>query len=241
MRLRSRMLPGMIPLLLCLFTGSVVMAADIDPALNDLLRPKEVVYELNKVPKGIFVNAFMIKSRNNKIRQRRLFSGRPLERLSLEKASLILLDFPPDDALRSRLEEEPRAGSRIISRGVALGLWEPDGIYEGKDGLLFSWKVPARIEGIWRMTIQREENEFPMVLWLCQKFQKAGGMISGPDGRLMVEQAVIEGTRVRFAATSPNEEGFIVRWFEGFIHQGSISGQVSSAAGVDSWVAGRIN
>ncbi len=119
-------------------------------------------------------------------------------------------------ALRPRLLEQLRPGTRIVSYEFHLGDWLPDrrvpednrNLHEisGEDeGLpyVFQWTVPARVAGSWRLAAGGDALE----LRLTQSFQQVAGDAAAEGGVSALTVAPLQGTRIRMTGTLRRDAG----------------------------------
>lgn len=119
--------------------------------------------------------------------------------------------------LRPRLLAELRPGARVVSHAFDMGDWRPDVAARVGGAKLYLWRVPARIEGDWRLV---EPGRSPARLLMHQHFQDVGGTLIRDGRRLPLTDTRLDGDRLRFAV----DDGSARRTYEGVVRGGAISG-----------------
>lgn len=130
--------------------------------------------------------------------------------------------------LRPRLLAELRPGARIVSHMFDMGDWRPDATARVGGSRLHLWRVPARIEGEWRLT---EPGERPARLRLHQHFQDVGGTLIRDGVARPLTDTRLDGDRLRFAAG----DGPARRVYEGVVRGAAIT----TASPAARWRASR--
>ena len=128
-----------------------------------------------------------------------VFRRKDLFRTPIYEASVITLYLLPriNLELRPRLLTELRPGSRIVSHAFHMGDWRPEADEELDGRRIFLWIVPAVAGGSWSLT---EADGSMSVLEIEQRFQDLTGTLTGANGVLALQQAVLRGTRLSFTA-----------------------------------------
>lgn len=113
--------------------------------------------------------------------------------------------------LKSRILEELRPGTRIVSHDFDMGHWEADQRIAVHDALLFLWIVPAPVAGNW--TLNTDEKEYR--LELQQQFQKVSGKawINGESAVLQTAQLQGNHLELWVQAVDADEPDHIVARF----------------------------
>src|SRR5690606_28378652 len=91
----------------------------------------------------------------------------------VSQASVVTLYLYPEInlALRPRLLNELRPGTRVLSNSFDMGEWEPDvhDLTARSSGGILMWIVPAEVAGDWRVELGDEQR---FDLNATQRFQK---------------------------------------------------------------------
>lgn len=103
--------------------------------------------------------------------------------------SLYLLDLV-NLALRPRLLDELRPGTRIVSHAFQMGDWKADQQHHSAGINIYKWIVPAKIAGIWEW--QTDEGDNYRVA-LTQKYQTVTGSVWINDQAAVLTQALLCG------------------------------------------------
>lgn len=121
----------------------------------------------------------------------------------VSQASVVTLYLYPEInlALRPRLLNELRPGTRVLSNSFDMGEWEPDvhDLTARSSGGILMWIVPAEVAGDWRVELGDEQR---FDLNATQRFQKVSLRLAGTDGPLAIRSVRLRGDRLEFAATA---------------------------------------
>lgn len=128
----------------------------------------------------------------------------------ISKASVLTVYLLPRFVLelRSKMLNELKPGSRVVSHDYSLGDWDPDNavtfdspekevINGSSTTSLFYYVVPARVAGTWRLALPDGAGERSAELSLTQSYQKVSGSAGGPKGRAL-SHASLRGDRLEF-------------------------------------------
>lgn len=121
----------------------------------------------------------------------------------------ILLDMPP--------------GTRVVSNSFDMEDWQSDEMVE-VDGACttwcraYKWIVPAKVEGNWKIGNQQ--------LALKQTFQMLEGSLRGNGRTMAIEDARLEGARIRFSVGKQRYVGQV----DGDTIRGTIDGKTAWSA-----------
>jgi len=115
------------------------------------------------------------------------------------QASVVTLFMPPDFNRKIRpvlLAMKP--GTRVVAFNFGMDDWQPDdSVYvDAQRGML--WRVPARVDGNWRLTFDTAESA-TYTLHLEQKFQKVAGHLTIGDVQLTLWDLRFDVDRLRFS------------------------------------------
>lgn len=175
------------------------------------------------------------------VEQRVTFLNEDLFNVDLREADAVTLYLLPNVnvKLRPKLLQELRPGTRVVSHDFDMGEWKPD--HEetvrgsARTHTLYTWVVPARVDGAWRWT---DESGAPVRLTLEQRFQKVVGTLHVDGGEVPVEDARLVGDELTFTARMNGSE----RRFTGRVDGARIVGSVEpmdARSEPGTWVAGR--
>jgi hypothetical protein len=183
---------------------------------------------------------------------RAVFYQRDLYRTDVSAATVVTMYLLPEVNLmvRPKLLAELRPGARIVSHDYDMGEWEPDLQLEldapgkpvgvGERSKIFLWVVPADAAGRWRWRLDAGPEPLEFEASFEQEFQKIRGVLRLAGRKAALEEARLEGTRIRFAATA----GRARYAFEGRLAGDTIEGSARIArAGLvrtASWRAERV-
>jgi len=136
------------------------------------------------------------------------FRRQDLFRTPIYDASVVALYLLPriNLELRPRLLTELRPGSRVVSHAFDMGDWRPEA-EETHDGRrIFLWIVPAVAGGSWALI---DADGARLALEVEQRYQEVTGTLTG-GGRVMeLEDAMLHGAAIRFAAGGRAYRGIV--------------------------------
>ena len=124
-------------------------------------------------------------------------------------------------ALRPRILQMMKPGTRVLSNDFNMGDWLPDRWERVESRVVYLWVVPAKVAGDWHVTYTRAGAARSFDLALAQQFQELSGTAT-IDGRAEpVRDARVAGERVGFAVNVGDDEGMR---FEGGLVDGRLEG-----------------
>ncbi len=145
--------------------------------------------------------------------------------------------------LRPKLLRELRSGTRVISHNFHMGEWEPDQMVRfrepGREHRLYLWRIPADVAGTWRLVLHAAGGDREGVLTLEQRFQRVQASLRIGDQALVVQQATLEGDRLRLRAESAGGALSLDGRVSGERVEGDASIQRGSDSTVVPWLATR--
>ncbi len=115
------------------------------------------------------------------------------------QATVVTLFMPPDFNRKIRpmlLAMKP--GTRVVAFNFGMDDWQPDdSVYvDSQRGML--WRVPAKVDGNWRLTFDSAESA-TYALHIEQKFQKVAGHLTVGNERLTLWDLRFDVDRLRFS------------------------------------------
>ena len=176
------------------------------------------------------------------VANRAVFYERDLHDTDLSQADVITTYLLPEVNLmvRSRLLAL-KPGTRIVSHDYGMGEWPPDVALEmdapgkpvGRDqrSKVFFWVVPTQVAGKW--VWQNHE------LQLDQVFQKLNGTIAAAGRSAKIENAVLAGEHISFAATLEVGGKPVRHEFSGKVINNAIVGEMRRGGAQETWSATR--
>jgi len=184
------------------------------------------------------------------VANRAVFYERDLHETDITQADVLTIYLLPEVNLMVRpriLALKP--GTRLVSHDYGFGEWPPDlelvmdapGKPVGRDqkSKVLYWVVPARVAGKWAWqgaggTTQLYE------LQLDQVFQKITGTVAVAGRAAKIENAVLTGEHISFAATIVGDGGKPVRYeFSGKAVNNTIAGDMRRGGAREAWNATR--
>jgi SAM-dependent methyltransferase len=155
----------------------------------------------------------------------------------LSPATVVTLYLGADVNLRLRpkLLREVAPGTRVVSHDFAMGDWRADAEHRlrgpQREHVVYLWTVPARVEGAWALSIDGGAGG---TLTLAQRFQEVTGTLALGGAAVPVEEARVEGDRLRFRASVHDR----AHAFEGRVARDRMEGRVQGAGGAPAaWSA----
>lgn len=144
------------------------------------------------------------------------------------KATVITMFLLPELNLQLRptlLDMKP--GTRIVSNSFDMGDWQPDETQQVTESCrtyceAYQWTVPAKVAGTWRLADDRE-------LVLEQNFQMLEGVLRQGGETVVIRDARMDGTRIRFTVGADR--------YVGEVSRGRMQGSVND--GARSWSAAK--
>ncbi|UUL83361.1 class I SAM-dependent methyltransferase [Sphingomonas qomolangmaensis] len=152
-------------------------------------------------------------ARGEELPGRTRFEQGDLFEARIRDASVVTLYLLPtvNVALRPKLVNELRPGTRIVSHAFDMAEWSPDGHRVVEERNLYLWIVPATVGGTWRLTMPGGRSG---TLAFEQRFQRISGTLDGAS----IGRPTLRGTRVSFVAATPGGQ----RLYQGIVGDRSI-------------------
>ena len=170
------------------------------------------------------------------VAKRAVFYERNLFETDVSPATVMSIYLLPDVnlAIRARLLATLKPGTRIVSHDYNMGEWPPDAQVEmdapgktvgiGQRSKVFYWMVPGNAAGKWRWQVKREGGVEDYELTLNQNFQKLSGALAVNGRPAKLENPVLAGETITFAATVGEGAGAARYEFSGRIFNNAIDG-----------------
>jgi len=190
------------------------------------------------------------------VAKRAVFYARDLFDTDVSPATVLTLYLLPDVnlAIRARLLATLKPGTRIVSHDYDMGEWPPDFQMElaapgktvgvGQRSKIFYWMVPGRASGRWRWSLPVGGRGEEFELALKQNFQKLEGTLGIAGRAARLEDAALEGERIRFAAATGEGASRTRYEFTGRIINHAIEGTARVTRGGQAtelaWSAARV-
>ncbi len=146
----------------------------------------------------------------------------------LKEATVIAMWLWPElmRMLRPKILAEARPGTRIVTRIWDLGSWTPD--KTDTDGThLFTWTVPARVEGNWTWTLPVGSAQRAYSALVEQRFQNVEGVVRVGNRRGVFDSMKLDGDQISFTLMlTLDGMGLVRHQFEGRVSGDTIEGTV---------------
>ena len=164
----------------------------------------------------------------------------------IKDASVVMLYLLPRFVTRlvPRLRAELRPGTRIVSHDYPLAPWphdrelsmdvaEKEMISGTSWTRLYYYVVPARVQGVWELTLPRALADAPLVVQITQEPHATGGLIHHGNAELFLRDLTVRGEGVRF--------GLLYRSrliaFEGTVNGKTMTGEARAGSVREPWTA----
>ncbi len=164
----------------------------------------------------------------------------------IKDASVVMLYLLPRFVTRlvPRLRAELRPGTRIVSHDYPLAPWPPDKelsmdvaekeMISGTSWTrLYYYVVPARVQGVWELTLPRALADAPLVAQITQEPHAIAGLIHHGNAELFLRDLTVQGEGVRF--------GLLYRTrlieFEGTAKGKTMTGEARAGSVREPWTA----
>jgi SAM-dependent methyltransferase len=141
--------------------------------------------------------------------------------------------------LRSKLFNELRPGSRVISHDFNMDRWLADKSVSRGNHSLFLWTIPANMSGNWRWTLPFFSENLKFNIEIKQHFQKAHASIITPENAL-VKALSICGDLIRLKLQIISNRHRVPVHLSGNITGDKIKGRFRiSGMNYENWYASR--
>jgi SAM-dependent methyltransferase len=200
---------------------------------------------------GIDIDPARIKeSRENAVRagvaDRVLFHEQNLFTADIREATVVAMYLLPDvnQRLRPKLLRDLKPGSRIVSHNYSLEPWKPDKVSRVGHHTVYFWVVPARVDGLWKVSMRRGTAVKTSRIRLEQEFQVVQGRVEGGHGLVgPIRDAEVRGDRLFFSTGYRLNGRVMPARFEGRLNGDTIQGRMAIQDGeikrVRAWKAVR--
>jgi SAM-dependent methyltransferase len=154
------------------------------------------------------------------------FLNADLFETDFSKATVITMYLLPQLNLKLRptiLALKP--GTRVVSHSFTMGEWTQDQVVERQGRTAYLWIVPANAAGTWTWHSGSDTAE----LTITQNFQMIEGKLKANGKELAIENANLEGDRIRFSAGGQT--------YSGRVNGRSIEGTIAGSGPARTWSA----
>lgn len=164
----------------------------------------------------------------------------------IKEASVVMLYLLPRFVTRlvPKFRAELRPGTRIVSHDYPLAPWPPDkelsmDVPEKETISGTSWTrlyyyvVPARVQGVWELTLPTALASTPLVLQVTQESDTVGGFVLEGNAEIYLRDLAVRGEQIRFGLLYRSR----LMAFEGTVTGESITGEVRARDLRGPWTA----
>ena len=179
------------------------------------------------------------------VSERVAFHRQDLFKFDIAQASVITMYLLPsvNMKLRSRLLNELKPGTRIVSHDFDMEDWQPDQKSTVRKNV-FLWIVPAQVGGRWRTTLALPAGERSYEIEFKQKFQEIDGLARYDKKIAGLWNAKLSGERVSFVIVDDSGTIETNLYFEGRVSGDAIEGVIHRGIGNErreiKWRATRV-
>jgi SAM-dependent methyltransferase len=179
------------------------------------------------------------------VSERVAFHRQDLFKFDIAQATVVTMYLLPsvNMKLRSRLLNELRPGTRIVSHDFDMEDWQPDQKSTVRKNV-FLWIVPAQVGGRWRTTVALPAGERSYEIELKQKFQEVDGLARYDKKIAGLWNARLRGEHVSFVIVDDSGTIESNLYFEGRVAGDVIDGVIRRGVGNErkeiKWRATRI-
>jgi SAM-dependent methyltransferase len=166
----------------------------------------------------------------------------------IREASVVMLYLLPRFVTRlvPRFLAELRPGTRIVSHDYPLVPWRPDKelsmdvpekeFISGTSWTrLYYYVVPARVGGVWELSLPKQLAAAPLRLEVTQEPHAVVGLVRDGKDELYLRDAVVQGAQIRFGLLYRGQ----LAAFEGKVAGETMAGEVRTRTGRGEWTARR--
>ena len=195
---------------------------------------------------GIDIDPARVKEARDKAREagvtdRVNFLRQDLFETDMSQASVVTMYLlsSVNEALRPKLLDTLRPGTRVVSHSFDMDEWRPDRMATietpNRTHRVYYWVVPANASGQWQWNVG--DREF--TISVDQTFQRVNLSGSAGDEELQISDAVLHGRRIGFTAQAGDQEYVFSGRIEGDRIRGTMHVRQNGEASVRSWTAQR--
>ena len=204
---------------------------------------------------GVDIDPELVKRSNAEAKKRGVaerasFQVQDVFKTDIGRATVVTLYLLPGMMLdlRPKILDELKPGTRVVSHDYHFGDWASDERYtwdvpekEKINGVpratVYLWIVPAKVAGLWRLTVAAPANE-KYDLSLRQDFQNFDGTMAGNGVKASkLTQPQLAGNEISFAFSVGDSRHVFQGRVEGETMQGTV--RLAGARGKAKWTATR--
>jgi len=166
------------------------------------------------------------------VSERVAFHRQDLFKFDIAQATVVTMYLLPsvNMKLRSRLLNELKPGTRIVSHDFDMEDWQPDQKSTVRKNV-FLWIVPAQVGGRWRTTVALPAGERSYEIEFKQKFQEVDGLARYDKKIAGLWNARLRGERVTFVIVDDSGTVETNLYFEGRVSGDVIDGVIQRGIG----------
>ena len=164
----------------------------------------------------------------------------------IKEASVVMLYLLPGFVTRlvPKLRADLRPGTRIVSHDYPLVPWRPDKelsmdvpekeMISGTAWTkLYYYVVPARVQGIWDLSLPKTVSAAPLKLQIRQAVEAVGGTVRDGGSELHLRDLTVRGERIQFGLLYKRR----LMAFEGTVSGKTMTGELRSGGAREPWTA----
>ncbi len=190
-------------------------------------------------------------ARREKLTDRVRFLKQDLFVTDVSNATVLTLYLLPEivNRLSGKLQQELRAGTRVLSHDYPIAGWLPEAreTFDEEEKVkatgigsatVYLYRVPAQVGGRWVVELPAAMSRQPLALELTQQWQKVGGIARVGGRDVPFDDISLRGDELSFRLRL--ERGRIAS-FNGRVQHRSIQGRVQVGDAIDRWRAAPAN
>jgi hypothetical protein len=187
-------------------------------------------------------------ARREGVADRARFVREDLFTTDVSRATVVTLYLLPEmvNRLGDRLRTQLRPGARVLSHDYPIAGWLPETWKEFAQpekasatgvptAVVYLYRVPAQVDGRWRLSLPPQVSKQPVVLALRQQWQKLDGMATVDGREVPLRRVALSGERVSFELPL-GRDGRVLR-LDGHARGGAIEGTIAGEDAARTWRA----
>jgi SAM-dependent methyltransferase len=147
----------------------------------------------------------------------------------LGPATIVALYLLPELnlSLRSRLFNQLKPGTRILSHDFDMGDWKPDAVDVLGESTYYFWVLPADVKGKWRINAPALGEDGEYTVEIVQDYQEIRILpLAGKGENVSISQAKLKGDKISFFLGKGYGRNNTGMFFKGRVKDNAISGTV---------------
>jgi hypothetical protein len=177
------------------------------------------------------------------------FITQDLFKTDISPATVLTMYLLPNtvNMLSDKLLAELRPGTRVLSHDYPLAGWLPDDVQSFEDPekeaisgvtrtVVYLYRIPARVQGLWRATLPAEAGGAPLAFNLTQQMSQVNGMARVGEREVAFHDIRLRGTELTMRLRLDGATATLV----GQVGDGRIDGTIDLRGQALPWSATRV-